>query len=44
MPRYLIERTFPDGLQLPANAAGAQAVEGVVHNNTRDNVTWIHWS
>jgi hypothetical protein len=42
MPRYLIERTFPEGLQLPANAQGARAVEGVVHNNTRDNVTWIH--
>jgi hypothetical protein len=42
MARYLIERTFPDGLQLPTNAQGAEAAKGVVANNTRDGVTWIH--
>lgn len=42
MPRYLIERTFADGLKLPANAQGAEAAAGVVVNNTRDGVTWIH--
>jgi len=42
MPRYLIERTFPDGLQLPANAQGAEAAAAVVVNNSRDGVTWIH--
>jgi hypothetical protein len=25
MPRYMVERTFPDGLALPANAEGAKA-------------------
>ena len=25
MSRYLVERTFPDGLHIPTNAAGAQA-------------------
>jgi hypothetical protein len=42
MPRYLIERTFPDGLKLPANAQGAQAAAGVIDTNSRDGVTWIH--
>lgn len=42
MARYLIERTFPDGLQLPTNAQGAAAAKGVVANNARDGVTWIH--
>ena len=42
MPRYLIERTFPDGLQLPTNAQGAEAAAGVVANNAKDGVTWIH--
>lgn len=40
--RYLVERTFPDGLALPANSQGAQASAAVVANNTRDGVTWIH--
>lgn len=42
MPRYLIERTFPEGLKLPANAQGAEAAAGVVNANSRDGVTWIH--
>jgi hypothetical protein len=42
MPRYLIERTFPDGLALPVNAEGAQAALGVVGRNAEDGVTWIH--
>ena len=42
MPRYLVERTFPDGLALPTDAQGAEAVGGVVANNARDGVTWIH--
>lgn len=42
MPRYLIERTFPDGLMLPADSQGAQACAVVVDNNLKDGVTWIH--
>ena len=26
MPRYLIERSFPDGLSIPLNADGKKAV------------------
>jgi hypothetical protein len=42
MPRYMVERTFPEGLSLPANSQGAQASGTVVGNNSRDGVTWIH--
>lgn len=42
MPRYLVERTFSDGLALPANADGAQVCQTVVGNNAMDNVTWVH--
>ena len=42
MPRYLIERSFPDGLSIPMNAEGRQAVAGVVANNAAQGVTWVH--
>ena len=42
MPRYLIERNFPDGLSIPMNADGRKAVAGVVANNAEHGVTWVH--
>lgn len=42
MPRYIVERTFPGGLAIPTNPAGAEACLGVVANNTHHDVTWIH--
>jgi hypothetical protein len=42
MPRYLVERSFPDGLTLPATEAGAEACRTVVAVNGDDNVTWLH--
>jgi hypothetical protein len=42
MPRYLIERTFPDGLVIPTNKEGSVACCGVVDNNSQEQVTWIH--
>lgn len=42
MPRYIVERTFPDGLIIPVNTEGAQICLTVVDNNSKDNVTWIH--
>ena len=41
MPRYLVERTFPDGLAVPINNEGAQAMLDVVANNALDGVTWV---
>jgi len=42
MPRYVIERTFPDGLAIPANAEGAAALSGVVASNAEHGVSWVH--
>ena len=42
MPRYLIERSFPDGLSIPINDEGRQAVAGVIANNADHGVTWLH--
>ena len=33
MPRYLVERTFPDGLAIPQNDDGAKACSSVVAGN-----------
>lgn len=42
MARYLVERTFPDGLAIPMNDDGAQTCLAVVGNNALDGVTWVH--
>ena len=41
MPRYLVERTFPDGLSIPTSAEGAAAIDAVVRNNAAEQVTWV---
>ena len=42
MPRYVIERVFPDGLHVPINQEGAAATRGVVARNADYGVTWVH--
>jgi hypothetical protein len=42
MPRYLVERSFPDGLSIPMTADGRTAMAGVVANNAEHGVTWVH--
>jgi hypothetical protein len=42
MPRYLVERSFPDGLSIPMTAEGRKAIAGVVSNNAEQGVTWVH--
>ena len=42
MARYLVERTFPDGLAIPMTDEGAQVCLTVVGNNAVDGVTWVH--
>ena len=42
MQRYLVERTFPDGLEVPVTDAGAQACLTVVDTNDDLHVTWVH--
>lgn len=42
MPRYVVERTFPDGLAIPVTEQGANTCILVVGNNAKDGVTWVH--
>ena len=42
MPRFVIERTFQQGLFLPMDETGAEICRTVVNNNAQDQVTWIH--
>ena len=42
MPRYLVERRFPDGGGIPAEAEGANSRLSVVARNTDVGVTWLH--
>jgi hypothetical protein len=42
MPRYLVERTFPDGLRLSSDDDGAEICRVIVLTNADDDVTWIH--
>ena len=33
MPRYMVERSFPQGLEVPMNADGRKALDGIIVNN-----------
>ncbi|HKE74399.1 MAG TPA: DUF4242 domain-containing protein [Acidimicrobiales bacterium] len=41
MPRYVVQRTFPDGLAIPTTPEGADACLDVVQNNAEEKVTWV---
>ena len=42
MPRFLVERTFPEGLAIPVDDQGAATCLAVVGNNSQQGVTWVH--
>ena len=42
MPRYMVQRTFPDGLPAPQGSEGKAACLAIVDRNADDGVTWIH--
>jgi Nickel responsive protein SCO4226-like len=42
MPRYLVERTFTDGLHIPIDELGAKTCAAVVDANSQHGVTWVH--
>ncbi len=42
MPRYMIERTFPDGIHVPVSDEGVSILASVVAANHSQNVTWLH--
>jgi hypothetical protein len=41
MPRYMVERSFPNGLEIPTTADGLKTCLGVVGNNASEGVTWV---
>ena len=41
MPRYLVERTFPQRLELSCDDESAAICAKIVLNNSEDEVTWI---
>jgi hypothetical protein len=42
MPRYVVERTFEEGLHIPITDEGANGCMGVVRTNCDLGVTWVH--
>ena len=42
MPRYVVERTFPIGLDIPAGQEGAELCKSVIDRNADEGVTWVH--
>lgn len=42
MFRYLVERGFPNGLDIPISDAGAAACREIIGQNANLGVTWIH--
>jgi len=42
MPRYVVERTFPDGLQIAVADGGDEICGAVVARNSDEGVTWVH--
>ena len=42
MPRYLVERTFPEGLFVPPGRPGRKLLQTISACNSDRSVTWIH--
>ncbi|HET8607523.1 MAG TPA: DUF4242 domain-containing protein [Gaiellaceae bacterium] len=42
MPRYVVERTFPEGLRVPRGDEGAELCLTVIGRNADEGVTWVH--
>jgi len=42
MPRYIVERSLPEGLKIPVTEEGAEMCRKAVLNNEEDSVTWLH--
>jgi Protein of unknown function (DUF4242) len=41
MPRYVVQRTFPESLHISVVDGGAEVCRGVVERNAEEGVTWI---
>ncbi|HEX5096301.1 MAG TPA: DUF4242 domain-containing protein [Acidimicrobiia bacterium] len=41
MPRFVVERTFAGGLDIPTSSDGSTVCRAVVNNNAEEHVTWV---
>ena len=41
MPRYMVEREFPELLTIPVDAEGASMLMQVISTNAQEGVTWV---
>jgi hypothetical protein len=42
MARFLVERTFTSGVQIPVTDEGAVACRSIAEANATEQVTWVH--
>lgn len=42
MPRYLIERSFVEGLDIPSDSNGRKILVSIIACNSDRRVTWVH--
>jgi predicted amidohydrolase YtcJ len=42
MPRYIVQRTFPERLDVAIASGGAELCRGVIEHNAEEGVTWVH--
>lgn len=42
MKRFIVERTWPNGLNIPMDENGNGVCQAVVKNNSTEQVTWVH--
>jgi hypothetical protein len=42
MPRYIVQRTFADGLEIPIADGGPDICRRVIERNADEGVTWVH--
>lgn len=41
MPRYMVQRSFPNGLQITVQDGGVEVCRRVVERNADEGVTWL---
>jgi len=42
MPRYMVQRTFSEGLHIPIAEGGPDVCQPVVERNAGEGVNWVH--
>jgi len=42
VPRCMVQRTFPEGLEIPIANGGAEVCSAVIERNAEAGVTWVH--